>query len=233
MSAAPEPIATGVIAALDFEARSAQALKQRGWQVQVSGMGPACARQAAEHMLAAGVRRVLVWGTAGGLDPELQAGTLFLPDLVFDARSGARHEVSANLHAQLEQALAQLDVPLVRRGSLVTTEQPLMAPREKAQAARETGALMVDMEAAVVAQAATRAGAEFAVIRALVDAANVALPPVVLAAVNTPHPHRRVLTGLLKRPQDLPAVLRLGRSFQRAHHSLAAAAEALAASNRK
>ena len=228
MNSTASAAAVGVIAALEFEARSAQILTQHGWQLRVSGMGIERAREAAAQMLASGVRRLLVWGTAGGLDPALRAGTLFLPDVIHAADSGVRHEVSALFHEKLGSALTGLNVPLIRRGILLTTKLPLFTPGEKAQAALETSALMVDMEAAAVAEVAEQAGVEYAVLRVLLDDAGASLPPAVIAAVETQHPHLKVMTGLLKRPQDLPCVLRLGRSFQRAHRSLATAAQALA-----
>lgn len=229
MNAAPEMNTSGIIAALDFEARSAQPLTQRGWQLQVCGMGPERARQTAERMLNAGMRRLLVWGTAGGLDPALQAGTLFLPDLLLDAASGTRYPVSAPLHAQLEQKLGTLKLPLVCRGTLVTTDKVLVTAKEKSRAAQQTGASMVDMESAAIAAAALGAGAEIAVLRVLLDDAGASLPPVVIRSMDTRHPHLRVAAGLLKRPQDLPAVLRLGQSFRRGYRSLNAAAELCAA----
>lgn len=227
MSSAPELNTSGIIAALDFEARSARALTGHGWRLYVSGMGAEHARRAADQMFGSGVRRILVWGTAGGLDPALQPGTLFLPDAILDAESRVRHAVSRQFHAQLEHALAPLGLPLIPQGLLVTTKKALFTPGEKIAAGRETGALMVDMETAAIADAAAAAGAEFATVRVLLDAAGAALPPVVVAAVNTAHPHLGVILGLLKRPQDLPAVLRLGQSFRHAHQSLVAAAEAL------
>lgn len=216
--------------ALDSEARSARSLTQHGWPARVSGMGAANARHATEQLLASGVRRVLVWGTAGGLDPTLQAGTLLLPDVITHAENHNQYEVSAPFHAELETALTKLDIPLVHRGKLVSTSEPLATPREKTQVAQATGASMVDMEAAAVAEAVAQAGAEFAVLRVLLDAADVSLPPAVLTAVETPHPHLGVIIGLLKRPQDLPAVMRLGQSFRYAHLSLVTAAQALAKS---
>ena len=229
MSGSSEKNIAGIIAPLEFEARSAQVLTQHGWRLRISGMGVERARETAAQMLASGVRRLLVWGTAGGLDPALRVGTLFLPDVIHDADSGVRYEVSALFHEKLSSALTRLDVPLIRHGILVTTKQPLFTPSEKTQAARESGALMVDMEAAAVAAVAAQASAEFAVLRVLLDDAGASLPPTVIAAVETRHPHLSVMTGLLKRPQDLPSVLRLGRSFQHAHRSLIAAAGSLAA----
>ncbi|MGH8279397.1 MAG: hypothetical protein ACRETQ_07525 [Gammaproteobacteria bacterium] len=228
MNAADETGSSGIIAALEFEARSARALTQHGWRLWVSGMGAVKARRAADGMFAAGVRRILVWGTAGGLDPHLATGTLFLPDVILDARSGVEHAVSPAFHAELVRTLGAPGVPAITRGRLLTTQRALYTPQEKTTAGTATGALMVDMETAAIADAAASAGAEFAALRVLLDAAGATLPPVVVASVDSLHPHLSVLVGLMKRPQDLPAVMRLGQAFRRAHASLVTAANALA-----
>ncbi|MGH8426508.1 MAG: adenosylhopane nucleosidase, partial [Gammaproteobacteria bacterium] len=120
--------------------------------------------------------------------------------------------------------------PFVGGGALASVAEPLANAAEKTALAARTGALMVDMEAAAVAAvAAAHEGMEFAVVRALADPADLALASVVLAAADKPRPGSSVVRGLLKRPQDLPAVLRLGRSFRRARASLEGAAQALAA----
>jgi adenosylhomocysteine nucleosidase len=223
----------GVLAALAGEARSAVTLAECGWAVHVCGVGPERARRAAEQLFIDGVRHLLIWGTAGGLDAVLKPGTLFVPDVIINAADNRRFPVSHSWHARLVQALAPLGSAVITHGALITVLQVIATSADKQALAARTGALMVDMEAAAVAEAAMQAGAEFAVVRALVDAADVALPLSVLAAVGTRHPHRSVITALLKRPQDLPAVLRLGRSFQRAHQTLVKAARALADSHRQ
>src|SRR5215469_12236653 len=49
----------------------------------VTGMGPALAREATRRALATGpVDHVMVVGIAGGLDPELPVGSLFVPSRV-------------------------------------------------------------------------------------------------------------------------------------------------------
>lgn len=222
-----------VLAPMVGEAHSAAALAARGWPVRLCGIGPARARRAAEELLAAGVRRLLVWGTAGGLEPLLKPGTVLLPDIVVNHADGRRFPVSTSWHAQLAQALAPLGPALMRAGTLVTVAEAAATHDEKRALAESSGACMVDMETAAVADAAIQAGAEFAVIRVLADDVDVALPPSVMAALDSPRPYLGVLTGLLRRPQDLPAVMRLDRSFRRAYRGLAGVARTLAAAGKQ
>ncbi|MBU6469626.1 MAG: nucleosidase [Gammaproteobacteria bacterium] len=231
MTAVATTARVAVLAALAGEARSAAVLAARGWQVQLSGIGPVRARRAAERLLAAGVHRLLVWGTAGGLDTALQPGAVLLPDIIVKGADGRRFPVSMPWHVQLVQALAPLGASVMGDGILVTVPEAAATHAAKRALAAQSGACMVDMEAAAVAEAAMQAGAEFAVIRVLADDVDIALPAAVLAALDSPHLYLAVLAGLLRRPQDLPAVLRLDRTFRRAYRRLAAVAHLLAAAS--
>ncbi|MGH8296944.1 MAG: hypothetical protein ACRETZ_15825, partial [Steroidobacteraceae bacterium] len=153
----------GVVVALAVEAKSAQPLAGRGWRVRVSGVGPAHARHEAEVLIASGVRRLLVWGTAGGLSPALAAGTLIVPEIVINAVDGKQFAVSARWQSRLADVLAPLGFPFVGGGALASVAEPLANAAEKTALAARTGALMVDMEAAAVAAvAAAHEGVEFA-----------------------------------------------------------------------
>ena len=219
-----------MLTALASEARSATPLAERGWRVQLCGMGPDNARRAAQQLLDAGIRRLLVWGIAGGLDATTKPGDLFIPRSVVNAADRQRFPVTESWHAQLAASVVVPGTEVISRGALLTVAEIVETSAAKQALASDYGALMVDMEAAAVAEVALRASAEFAVVRALADAADVRLPPSVLSALITQHPHRSLMKELLKRPQDLPAVLHLGRSFQHAHRSLTAAALAIAGS---
>lgn len=191
-------------------------------------MGPDNARRAAQQLLDAGMRQLLVWGIAGGLDAAHKPGALFVPESIVNAADRRHFRVSKSWHEELTAFISVPGIEVISRGVLLTVAEVVETAADKQALAMQYGALMVDMEAAAVAEVAMRAGAEFAVVRALADAADMPLPPSVLAAIATQHPHRHLMKELLKRPHDLPAVLRLGRSFQRAHRSLAAAARLLA-----
>ena len=84
---------------------------------------------------------------------------------------------------------------------------------EKARLYRETGALTVDMESHVVAQAARRHGLKFAVLRVVSDTASANLPSAVLDGLKPDgDPNLAgVLKGLARRPRGLPGLIRLGR----------------------
>lgn len=228
MTPVASTLRVAVLAPLAGEAHSAAALAARGWQVQMCGISPARARRAAEQLLATGVRRLLVWGTAGGLEAALKPGAVLVPDIVVNHADGRRFRVSESWHAELVQALAPLGAVLMRTGTLVTVAEAAATHAAKRALAAQSRACMVDMEAAAVAEVAMQAGAEFAVIRVLADDVDAVLPLSVTAALDSPHPYLSVLTGLLRRPQDLPAVVRLDRTFHRAYRGLTAVARTLA-----
>jgi len=72
--------ATGVVAALEFEAQSLGTRRhladglgslRDGSLLRVSGVGGDNAARAARELVAAGAGALLSWGVAGGLDPAL------------------------------------------------------------------------------------------------------------------------------------------------------------------
>jgi adenosylhomocysteine nucleosidase len=73
------------------------------------------------------------------------------------------------------------------------------------------------MESHLVAEAASRAGLPFLVVRALADASSQEIPAAARHALGPDGAVRAaaVLAGLLRRPQDLAGLLRLGRDSAR------------------
>lgn len=215
----------GVVAPLYIEARLARPLAAPGWNVRRSGVGARRAVATARELITAGAERLLVWGTAGGLDPALVPGTLLLPQRVADLTGGV-HRVDATWHGQLANALVGAG-PL-ETGTLATTADPAATPADKRTLAERTGAVAVDMEAADVLAAAAGAGVPCAVVRAVVDPVDQALPRVVLDAVGDRFLALEIALRLMLRPQDIVAVRRLDRAFRPARASLRRAAQALA-----
>lgn len=100
---------------------------------------------------------------------------------------------------------------------------------DKARAWRETGALAVDLESAIVARAAQAAGIPFVVLRTIADPAARELPPaalIPLAKDGTPA-IIWVLGEVLRRPQQIAALFGLARETRRALSALAGPARAL------
>ena len=100
---------------------------------------------------------------------------------------------------------------------------------DKRRAWKETGAIAVAMESAVVARAAAALGIPFVVLRAIADPAVRELPPaalVPLAEDGTPA-FGSVLASVLTRPRQLPMLLAVAREARQALQALQAPAYAL------
>ena len=122
----------------------------------VTGMGPALARQAATKALSAGaIDHVMVVGIAGGLDPELPVGSLFVPSRVQLYPDGPEYATH----------------PLPSRrgdGGLMTTDG-LFEDEDVWRPILQRGFGAVDMEAAGVAEVCEAAGVPWSIYRGISD----------------------------------------------------------------
>lgn len=223
--------ATGVVAALAAEARTLGSAKRRsdglaavggGILVAVSGIGCAAAALAARKLVDAGATALLSWGVAGGLDPQLRAGTLCLPNEVISG-DGASFATSHHWRELLSAAIPARRA--VVNGKLLTSARAIDAVVDKASAFRETGAAAVDMESLAVAEIAATHRLPFIAVRAIVDTAADALPESVVAASRAGQVQIwRLARGLARSPMDMAALLRLAQRYRAATRSLAAVA---------
>lgn len=222
----------GVVCALAAEARhlgpttrGLDSLRplSAGTLLAVSGMGGSAAARSATALVGAGATALASWGMAGGLDPALAAGTIFLPDEVMSP-DGATVATARDWRERLASALATQRP--VTQGRLLTSRTAVGSPAEKATLFRATGALAVDMESLAVAEVASAHQLPFIAVRVIVDSAADALPQAVTAAAdNEGHLQIWRLMGALARtPADLAPLLRLARRYRAANRSLAAVA---------
>jgi adenosylhomocysteine nucleosidase len=172
---------TGVVAALDFEARRFGARSAHSL-VSVSGIGADNAARAAHSLAAAGAAALLSWGVAGALDPALRSGTAVLPLEVMVA--GRRYQTDRLWHGQVAMAL-QGRVPLVS-GALLTSEIAVASAAHKADLFQHSGAVAVDMESAAVAGVAAQLRLPFLALRVILDTARDSLPDSVLRSFEAP-----------------------------------------------
>ena len=105
-------------------------------------------------------RLVVSVGYCGGLDPGLHVGDVVTAAAVF-APDGTRYECEP------------LGEPRV---TLATADRPALLALEKAFLRIVTGAAVLDMEAAGVAEACAEAGVPFAAVKVVTDAAGDDLP---------------------------------------------------------
>lgn len=163
---------------------------------------------------------VLSFGLCGGLDPALAPGTLLAATAI--AGHGV---VDAGWAAALAEATGARPAAIAHSPAAVTT------PAAKAALRAATGAVAVDMESGLAADAAAAWGVPFAALRAVGDPAGAAVPPAAALGLNpdgTTAP-LRVALALLRAPRDLPALLALARDSARAMRRLRLAAAALRA----
>lgn len=177
-----------------------------GW-LAVAGAGAENATRASERLLANGANALLSWGLAGGLKADLPAGTVLLP-VAIDTEAASdpatkKPLVDKHWHKSLLGRL-QAGFPICCE-PLVQTDFPLSNVSDKLSLHQRTGACAADTESAAVGRVARQAKVPFAVLRVVADSAAGCSPQAWRQAVDV---HGRLdsaalLTGLLKRPQDL------------------------------
>lgn len=221
----------GIVAALAVEARvlgptvkkrEAPASLVDGSLVAVSGIGCAAATIAARTLIRAGATALASWGMAGGLDPTLRAGTIFLPSEVIGA-GGTAFATASDWREGLSAAIGTYRP--VTYGKLLTSAHPIDAVAAKARAFRETGALAVDMESLAIAEIAAAHALPFISVRVIVDTAADVLPGAVTSASRSGHLQLwRLIWALARAPTDLAGLIRLAQRYQAARRSLRAVA---------
>ena len=197
-------------------------------RVAVSGARPQRAELQAQQLVTEGCRVFLSWGMAGGLDPALLPGDLVIPAEVVaeDGRSWMLSPVSYRMVA------ADLPSRLSGEGQggsgrILGLDRVVLSTAEKALIFERTGVAAVDMETHVVARVAADAGLAAVAVRAICDPAGQVLPDLVARALGEDgRPRiRPVIAGLLRRPSDLPALLRVKRDADAALATLASVAD--------
>jgi adenosylhomocysteine nucleosidase len=154
---------------------------------------------------------VLSAGTCGALDPKLDVGDLVVPEAVVDRRGG--------------RWLAARLGPLARSGTLLSVDDVVATPAEKARLWLEIGAAAVDMESAAVLAWAVERGARGGVVRAVSDDAARAVPPALAAAIADDGRVRplRAVTAALSRATTIGSLMELRAGTEAALRTVAAA----------
>ncbi|MFP6561297.1 phosphorylase [Paraburkholderia sp. B3] len=219
------------VAGMAFEAAIAQGDGRDG-VVAVYAARADLLERALQAALDRGASGIVSFGTAGGLAPDLEPGTLVIADAV-EGPFG-RIATDPAWTARLAGALAASPLAArVRRGVEAAVTAPLTGASEKALLHRSTdGALAVDMESHLAAAAAAERGLPFAVCRAIVDPAWRSLPKAAMAGLRDDGTTAvlPVLRELARAPLQLGGLLRVAADAKAARQTLAAARRALAAS---
>ncbi|HAE40351.1 MAG TPA: hypothetical protein DCG57_17210 [Candidatus Riflebacteria bacterium] len=137
-----------------------------------------------EHELAqASYLRVVLFGAAGALAPELQIGQLFCCNTFVYADRKLNLPNTTGLPTMTDLP-AKVDLPTA---AIVTVDQPALTKRDREQLATKHNASLVDMESFFFAEALQGRGLPGAVIRFVSDTAEQAFalpfPPAVKANI--------------------------------------------------
>ncbi|MDO8608318.1 MAG: nucleoside phosphorylase [Phaeospirillum sp.] len=185
--------------------RSEAALLPAGIPVGCAGGIPVRAEALARAFIAGGATALISIGIAGGLDPGLRPGDIVIGSGV-ETDDGVI-ETDPVWRCRLLSAIAG-----ARTGLVYGNGEVAATVGHKRALFQRRGAVIVDMESGAVARVAAEAGKPFACLRAVSDPAGRALPPSALVGLGPDGGTRplAVMAALLRRPQDLPGLIRVG-----------------------
>jgi adenosylhomocysteine nucleosidase len=176
--------------------------------VAIAGIGTQNATIAAKAVVQQFQPSLLISvGLAGALIRSLKIASIFTPNIVVDAASGTEYRCSA-------------DSSLISGGVMVTSNE-IAGAETKQRLVQQFHALVVDMEAASVAQVAQAAGISFRAVKAISDEAGFVMPPMekFIDATGT-FQSGKFATWVTLRPWHWPRVIALARNSSRASKAL-------------
>jgi len=183
--------------------------------IAVAGGGDADGLAAKLKALHGDIRGVISIGLAGALSPHLKVGDVVIADqIITGAENWDCHE---GWQVRLMSRLAQ-----AHQGQIFGSDVIIEKAETKSGLHTATGALAVDMESQVAARFAASRNLPLAGLRVISDDATHILPPAALVAMKPDGGIAigRVLGSLLRRPSQVPALIRTARSSNKAFAEL-------------
>ena len=154
-------------------------LKRTGGRVALStgfGVGAPAIGSLTDEFAALGVREFVLVGLAGGLQPELSAGSLVLATHALRGEGVSRHYLPPHPKVQASEKLAEGLSRILERhnlphatGAVWTTDAPFRELRREVLAHQEQGVLAVEMEAAAMLSVAQANGCSAAAAFTIAD----------------------------------------------------------------
>jgi adenosylhomocysteine nucleosidase len=213
------PAAVLCISGLKVEAKIARAA---GFSVVV---GAGDRDHTAALVAAAAKTECLVsFGIAGGLAPELRAGTVVVSGEVVS--EGHHWAIEPSVRPQLSEFARSIGAV---EGLVLGASCVLATQTEKRRARATTGALAVDLESEVVARTAAALGIPFIVLRSIADTARRDLPPASLIPLTADGKADllNVFYAVLRHPLQIGGMIGLARETAIALSTLIGPARAL------
>jgi hopanoid-associated phosphorylase len=206
-------------------AAEAKIARLAGLSVVMGGGDPERTEALIERALA-GAACLVSFGIAGALAPGLRPGSVIVSGEI--VAEGRRWQVEPAFRLRIARLAREIGAA---EGVVYGAETVVATAVAKARVWAATGALVVDLESAVVARAAQARGIPFVVVRAVADPASRSLPhaaTIPLGANGKPE-LPRILASTLRRPHQIAGLIGVARETRRALAALVAPARALGA----
>ncbi|MFH1874585.1 MAG: hypothetical protein ABH859_05295 [Pseudomonadota bacterium] len=159
-------------------------------------------------------------GYAGGTTPKMIVGDLLLADPVVDAASKAYYIADHSLLKKIE-ALCVKNKLRYYRGGLVTVEEVIETPHEKAFIGTEHEALALDMESSAFMQECKKHKKPAVVVRSIFDALDVKLPYMKKAIDESGEVNLAGVAGhVISHPKDILALPKMEYYASKAREAL-------------
>lgn len=226
---------TGIVAALPQEmATIVQPIPSPGVVVSprdnlfciLSGVGARCAFESARKLLERGIDRLVSWGCAGALAPDLCSGDLLLPEVVIASN---HRKWTLDEDWRMELMLQVGESCRLWQGSLYTSESPVTTKSARKRLYEETGAIAVDLESSAIAEFAGRKGIPVVVLRAVADSCETGIPGFIRDSIGKDGTidGRAFFQKLLVRPSEWAKTIRMVREFRASCSTLSLIAQKL------
>lgn len=219
---------TGIIVALPEElntltkkkiAPGKRALLTKNIMIAHAGAGPSNAEKATQELIKSGCSKLISWGCAAGLADSLKAGDLCLPKQLISNKL-QQLPIHAEWQQHTETILSNLHPfysgPLCESSSIVSKNT------QKKQLHQATGSIALDMESAAIARIAKQTGIPYLVIRVIADPSDMNLPSVISLSMSNEGVinKKQLAINIIKKPFDIPGLIKLGIHFQTAQKKL-------------
>ncbi len=183
--------------------------------IAVAGGGDGDGLKAKLAALHGDISGVISIGLAGALSPHLKVGDVVIAEKIM---TGAE---SWDCHAGWRNRLASR-LPDAHQGTLFGSDVIIDRADTKSGLYEATGALAVDMESQIAARFAAARNLPLAGLRIISDDATHVLPPAALVAMKPDGGIAigRVLGSLLRKPNQVPALIRTARASNKAFAEL-------------
>lgn len=198
-----------------------------------SGAGAENARTAANLLIQQGATRLISWGCAAALSPNLQSGDLVLADGLISS-DNETISLDSVWYKQVKTTLEKISLEskpgfVLRSGDLLESQVLVAKSTEKQQLYQQNRTVALDMESVAVAKVTQTHNIPCLVIRAIADPVSMDLPEAVSYSLNAKGDVEisKLLLFIFRNPKQIPQLMQLGHCFNAAKTTLKVIAKQL------